>query len=39
MKCCQCQEAFPNAELTVQLTIFFEEEFYCEECWDELIKE
>jgi hypothetical protein len=37
--CCGCTKEYPESELTVQITIFFEEEYYCEECWDKLIEE
>jgi hypothetical protein len=39
MRCCNCNNEFPESELTIQVTIFFEEEKYCKECWDQLIEE
>lgn len=37
--CSDCQKEFSLEHLIIQTTIFFTEEYYCEECWDRLIEE
>lgn len=38
MKCCGCQKSYEKKKLIAQKTIFNRYEYYCQECYDNLIK-